>query len=162
MFSSALWVISKYANLYFSDQAACFPSTVKVNLKHGKVVKMSELKIGDQIQTGSNIEEYHFILTFLNSKIQEMNYSHIFQRNFLIICLFFVIVIFCGCDFVISYKVSASGKVIHSKVVAFFKKLPNMITQYKSITTFGNESLIVSGDHLVYAKVSLADQFKPM
>ena len=62
----------------------------------------------------------------------------------------------------ISYKVSASGKIIHSEVVAFYKKLPNMITQYKSIPTFGNESLILSGDHLVYAKVSLANQFKPM
>ena len=48
-----------------------FPSTAKVNLKHEKVVTMSELKIGDQIQTGSNTEEYNFILTFLNSKIQE-------------------------------------------------------------------------------------------
>ena len=37
--------------------SGCFPSTAKVHLKNGKVVTMSELKIGDQIQTGTNINE---------------------------------------------------------------------------------------------------------
>ena len=31
----------------------CFPSTSKVNLANGRSVKMSELKLGDQVQTGN-------------------------------------------------------------------------------------------------------------
>ena len=30
----------------------CFPSAVKVNLKNGKTVRMTELQIGDQIKSG--------------------------------------------------------------------------------------------------------------
>lgn len=30
----------------------CFPSTASVSLENGKSIKMSELKIGDQVQTG--------------------------------------------------------------------------------------------------------------
>ena len=33
----------------------CFPSTGLVNLENGKSVTMSELKIGDQVQTGTDI-----------------------------------------------------------------------------------------------------------
>ena len=33
--------------------AACFPSAAKVTLKNGKLVKMSELKTGDKVQTGN-------------------------------------------------------------------------------------------------------------
>ena len=32
----------------------CFPSTAKVNLQTGKTVAMSELQIGDSVQTGMN------------------------------------------------------------------------------------------------------------
>ena len=30
----------------------CFPSTAKVNLENGKSVRMSELQVGDKVQTG--------------------------------------------------------------------------------------------------------------
>ena len=32
----------------------CFPSTARVNLQNGKTVAMSELQIGDSVQTGMN------------------------------------------------------------------------------------------------------------
>ena len=32
--------------------SGCFPATAKTNLKNGKTVAMSELKIGDQVKTG--------------------------------------------------------------------------------------------------------------
>ena len=34
------------------DTANCFPSTAKVNLENGKSVRMSELQVGDKVQTG--------------------------------------------------------------------------------------------------------------
>ena len=33
--------------------SSCFPSVAKVKLANGKSVPMSELKIGDQVQTGT-------------------------------------------------------------------------------------------------------------
>ena len=38
---------------YISEQNACFPSISTLQLKNGKVVKMSELQIGDQVKTGN-------------------------------------------------------------------------------------------------------------
>ena len=35
-----------------APSGGCFPATSKVNLIHGKSVTMSELHIGDQVQTG--------------------------------------------------------------------------------------------------------------
>ena len=40
----------------------CFPSTAQVNLENGKPVTMSELKIGDRIQTGRHLK--HFTVFF--------------------------------------------------------------------------------------------------
>ena len=40
----------------------CFPSTAKVKLESGKLVKMSELQIGDQIETGRMV----LLTTLLN------------------------------------------------------------------------------------------------
>ena len=58
--------------------------------------------------------------------------------------------------------VSSSGSVTYSELVAFLAKLPNVISQYKSISILGNETLILTGNHLVYAKKGSADQFNPM
>ena len=63
--------------------------------------------------------------------------------------------------FYISYLVSVSGNIKYSEVKAFQDKKPNMLTQYKSITV-GNETLILTGNHLVYARKNIADQFNPM
>ena len=37
----------------------CFPSHAKMSLKNGNTVMMSELQIGDQVQTGTNTERFH-------------------------------------------------------------------------------------------------------
>ena len=37
----------------------CFPSTAKVNLKNGRPVSMSELKIGDQVQAGKRLQAFY-------------------------------------------------------------------------------------------------------
>ena len=38
---------------FFSESNSCFPSISTLKLKNGKVVKMSELQIGDQVKTGN-------------------------------------------------------------------------------------------------------------
>ena len=35
--------------------SSCFPSAGKVNLENGKVVMISELQVGDKVQTGMTI-----------------------------------------------------------------------------------------------------------
>ena len=41
----------------------CFPSTAKLNLKNGESVTMSELQVGDRVQTGKHV------VTFLSKLI---------------------------------------------------------------------------------------------
>ena len=55
--------IIKHNNVCILDPG-CFPSTAKVNLKDGKVVTMSELKIGDQVKTGTDIGVIKFIILY--------------------------------------------------------------------------------------------------
>ena len=40
----------------------CFPSVSKVNLENGKIVKLSQLKIGDKVQTGILAKRFHLWL----------------------------------------------------------------------------------------------------
>ena len=39
-------------------RADCFPSTAKVTLENGKSIKMSELQVGDRVQTGTDINTF--------------------------------------------------------------------------------------------------------
>ena len=41
---------------YFSEKTACFPYMATVKLKNGKLITMSELQRGDQVQTGNGKE----------------------------------------------------------------------------------------------------------
>ena len=63
--------------------------------------------------------------------------------------------------FAIFITVSANGRVMYSTIEAFLEKQPNMVTEYRSIATV-NETLILTGNHLVYARRSADDQFNPM
>ena len=40
------------SSLLTDSGSKCFPSLVRVKLQDGRLVKMSELQIGDQVQTG--------------------------------------------------------------------------------------------------------------
>ena len=57
--------------------------------------------------------------------------------------------------------VSSNGTITHIKITAFLKKQPNLITNYKSIET-GNKTLILTGNHLIFARKGFADFFNPM
>ena len=57
--------------------------------------------------------------------------------------------------------VSSSGSVIYSEVRSFLKKKQKIITGYMSIVT-GNETLTLTGNHLVYASKRSDDQYKSM
>ena len=41
---------------YNKESSSCFPSMAKVKFENGNSVMMSELQIGDKIQTGSDID----------------------------------------------------------------------------------------------------------
>ena len=40
----------------------CFPSVAKVGLKNGEIIRMSDLQVGDQVQTGKDCNRHAFIL----------------------------------------------------------------------------------------------------
>ena len=50
----------------------------------------------------------------------------------------------------------------YSEVIAFLKKDPTTLIEYQLITTSYNESVILSGDHLIYARKLGSDEFNPM
>ena len=57
--------------------------------------------------------------------------------------------------------VSAVGVVTYSEVKTFFKKRSS-ISMYKLITTNMNNTISLSGDHLIYAKKNENGIFQPM
>ena len=57
--------------------------------------------------------------------------------------------------------VSSSGTVKYSVIKAFLKNQPKRVTEYKLIATL-NETLTLSGNHLIYARKSVDDQYNPM
>ena len=58
--------------------------------------------------------------------------------------------------------VLSSGTVTYSEVRAFLEKELTVITKYKSITTIWNETLTLTGNHLIYARKNCTDKFDPM
>ena len=60
-----------------------------------------------------------------------------------------------------SVIVSENGMVTYSEVKAFLKKEPDGVLEYKSITSC-NETLTLTGNHLLYAKDKSVDKFHPM
>ena len=57
--------------------------------------------------------------------------------------------------------VSSTGQPTYTEVKAFLQKEQNMIIQCKSITT-QNETLTLTGNHLIYARNHFSDQFNLM
>ena len=58
--------------------------------------------------------------------------------------------------------VLSSGAVIYSEVRAFLEKDFTVITKYKSLTTIWNETLTLTGNHLIYGRKNCTDKFNPM
>ena len=53
---------TKRTMFLYSAQYSCFPSMAKVKLKNGKTVTMSELEIGDRVQTGITIKMFQIYI----------------------------------------------------------------------------------------------------
>ena len=62
----------------------------------------------------------------------------------------------------IHFLVSPDGTIIYTKVKGFLDKMPTTIAKYKSIETSYNNTLTVSGQHLIYAKRKGTNKFKPV
>ena len=57
--------------------------------------------------------------------------------------------------------VSSTGIVKYTQIRAFLKKQPNIMTQYISIST-ENETITLTGNHLMYGRKDVSKQFYPM
>ena len=58
-------------------------------------------------------------------------------------------------------EVSSIGTITYSEVKGFLQRQPNIVYQYKSIATM-KETIILTGNHLIYARKTLDAQFSPM
>ena len=126
------------------------------------MVEISELQIGDQVQTGIGTELFRFVhyitlLFILETQTQtsDCKLKITAQLFALTLCMKSLKVF----DFSL---VSSTSGVKHSEVVAFLEMLPTMIIQFLCITTFDNKSLTLTGNHQLYAKQGFDDQFHPM
>ena len=60
------------------------------------------------------------------------------------------------------HTVTSDGNIIYSEVKEFLHKLPTVNSFYKSITTSKNETINLSGKHLIYSIKNYAEKFSPM
>ena len=58
--------------------------------------------------------------------------------------------------------VSSEGRLQHSEVRTFLRKEESVIALYRSITTSGNNTISLSGNHLIHARKISNDKFTPM
>ena len=57
---------------------------------------------------------------------------------------------------------ASNGKTTYRAVKSFLKRQPAVIMNYRTITTFRNETLSLSGSHLIYARQISNAKFTPM
>ena len=140
----------------------CFPGPVEIILENGKKVTMSELQVGDTVQAG--IGKHIFIpkcyLLLLSVKHQTI----LDIIGYLEYCFLFVIIyskILLGCLHFMKL-VLPSGSVSYSQVTSFMKKQQVITRMYISITTSWNNTLSLSGNHLIYTRKSYMEKFMPM
>ena len=62
---------------------------------------------------------------------------------------------------VIGFSVSSDGTLTYSQVRTFLKSQPAVVTMYKSFTTSSNNTIQLSGNHLIYARQN-SEKFSPM
>ena len=58
--------------------------------------------------------------------------------------------------------VSSDGTITYSEVRIFLEKRADGILEFKSITTYLDQTLTLTGNHLVYARKTCNDKFNPM
>ena len=118
--------------------------------KHSKDL----FSINDQGQTGKwkwidNIRttNWRFCQNRYLFKLLEMTYKKI--RCFLHIYFPYI-------------TVTPYGGVTYSEVKIFLVKQPDVVTEYRTITTSSNRTISLSGNHLIYTHESGSDKFLPM
>ena len=60
------------------------------------------------------------------------------------------------------YPASSDGSLMYSEVRTFLKRQRTVTSMYKSVTTSSNNTILLSGNHPIYARQSPTDKFKPM
>ena len=54
---------------------------------------------------------------------------------------------------------TSAATVTYSEIITFIEKKPNVVVNFKSITTSQNETLTLSGKHLIFARGSSSNKF---
>ena len=57
------------------------------------------------------------------------------------------------------YPVSEDGSMVYSEVRTFMDKNPAVTNPYRSITTLGNKTISLTGNHPLYARKSSTEKF---
>ena len=111
------------------------------------MVSMSELQIGDNIQIG---------ISFKTSLLQRNNTYQWYNFQ----CLSS-----SGTKFSILYSniylATSDGSLTYSEVISFVEKQHALTTMFKSITTSFNNTVTLTGNHLIYARRSSVEKFIP-
>ena len=58
--------------------------------------------------------------------------------------------------------VSTNGTITYSEVRTFLEKQTDVIVEFKSITTYLDQTLTLTGNHLVYARKASNAKFNPV
>ena len=92
-------------------------------------------------------------LTGLQGKIVDT--THSYYSTTVLICQYTISLIDCC-------LVSSRGNLMYSEVRTFRQKQNAVTSVYKSITTAENNTISLSGNHLIYARKSCNGKFNPM
>ena len=57
--------------------------------------------------------------------------------------------------------VSSDGRITYSKVKTFIEKQNTTTGRYRAITTFWNNTIILSKSHLIYGRKTYTEKFQP-
>ena len=70
--------------------------------------------------------------------------------------------LFYLCYYIIHHSVSSDGNITQSEVKTFLKRQHALTETYKSITTSGNMTVDLPGNHLIFARTSSSKKFSAM
>ena len=98
-------------------------------------------------------------MIFAKSTYKQQYYPSNQALNLLFVILMERISIQLICQYVIYCLVTSDGQIAYTKVRTFIKKQPTMSMMYRTITTNGNITIRLTGNHLIYARKKSTEEF---
>ena len=126
------------------------------------------IRNSDKCRNGTIIKRHLTILLVIKStfycallimidrrQVMTRQYEEIYQKTNWIINLFFKY------EVLIQYLVSSEGRLTYGEVRVLLQKNQGLTSFYKSITTSSNNTIRLTGNHLIYARTTSAEFFLP-